>query len=321
MARNFPAWAGVFPAITTQFDTDDTIDVGATQRVVERLLGDGVHGLVMLGTVGEGNALDRDEKGALLSAVAEVARGRAPVIAGVAHYTTAGAVALARAARDAGADGLMVLPPMVYLPTSCELEAHFRAVAQATDLPVMIYNNPASYHVTVPVDLFVRLLDQPNIIAVKESADDTRRFTDLINAVGSEYLLFAGLDDMAFEALALGAIGWVSGLTNAFPRESVALFERLQQGDLTGARAIYRWFMPLLHLDAQPDLVQSIKLAEELMERGSERVRLPRLPLAADARARVIELVKQAVKTRPDLAPQPNAVVPRAEAYQPEHAA
>jgi 1-pyrroline-4-hydroxy-2-carboxylate deaminase len=262
------------------------------------LLKDGVHGLVLMGTVGEGNSLSADEKRAVLKAAVEVA-GDVPVIAGVSEFTTATAANFARDAERLGAAGLMVLPAMVYVPTPAELEHHFRSVAAATGLPIMLYNNPPSYRVNIDIATLSRLADTRNIVAIKESAPDSRRFTDLINAFGDRFVLFAGLDDVAFEALVLGAKGWVSGLTNAFPAESLWLYEALRSGDLERARRIYRWFMPLLHLDAEHDLVQSIKLAEQIMGRGSERVRPPRLPLSGERRAAVVAMIEHARDTRP----------------------
>jgi 1-pyrroline-4-hydroxy-2-carboxylate deaminase len=292
-------WSGVFPAATTQFDRDLEVDLAATQRVQKALLRDGVHGLVLMGTVGEGNSLSALEKRNVLRAAVEAGEGKVPVIAGVSELTTAAAVSFARDAERLGASGLMVLPAMVYVPTPAELEYHFRAVAGASGLPIMLYNNPPSYRVNIGLDTLARLADVASIVALKESAPDPRRFTDLVNAFGDRYILFAGLDDVVFEALVLGARGWVSGLTNAFPAESLALCAAIAAGDLEQARAIYRWFMPLLHLDSEHDLVQSIKLAEQIMGRGSERVRPPRLPLAGERRAAVIAMVERARDTRP----------------------
>ena len=292
-------WAGVFPAATTQFDADLQVDLPATQAVQSALVRDGVHGLVLLGTVGENNSLSAEEKRAVLRAAVEAVGGKVPLITGVSEFTTAAAVAYARDAERIGVNGLMVLPAMVYVPTAAELEQHFRSVAQATGLPIMLYNNPPAYRVNIDLGTLGRLAGQPNIVAIKESAPDPRRFTDLFNAFAERFVLFAGLDDIAFEGLCLGARGWVSGLTNAFPRESLLLYEALRAGDLERARRIYRWFMPLLHLDAEHDLVQSIKLAEALMGRGSERVRPPRLPLSGQRREQVSEMVKRAAATRP----------------------
>jgi 4-hydroxy-tetrahydrodipicolinate synthase len=292
-------WSGVFPAATTQFDPSLNVDLPATQAVQAALIRDGVHGVVVLGTVGENNSLSADEKRSVLKAAVETSARKVPIIAGVSELTTANAVAYARDAERLGADGLLVLPAMVYVPTAAELEHHFRTVAQATSLPVMLYNNPPAYRVNIELSTLQRLAEQPNIVAVKESAPDSRRFTDIFNALGDRFVLFAGLDDVVFEGICLGARGWVSGLTNAFPKESLELYEALQAGDLAKARKIYRWFMPLLHLDAEHDLVQSIKLAEQIMGRGSERVRPPRLVLSADRRAAVTAMVNKAAATRP----------------------
>ena len=294
-----PTWQGVYPATTTQFTADLSIDLPQTQRVVDNLVKDGVHGLIAMGTVGENNSLDAAEKESVLRAVAEVVAGRVPVVAGVSEFDARRAVAFAKDAQRAGADGLMVLPAMVYVPTAEELIMHFRTVAEATDLPVMLYNNPPAYRVNITVEVLEALRDVPNIVAIKESAPDPRRFTDIINAFGDRYTLLAGLDDIAFEGFLLGAVGWVSGLTNAFPEESIQLVDAIRRGDLDRARTIYRWFMPLLHLDAEHDLVQSIKLAEQIMGRGSERVRPPRLPLAGERRREVIAMVEHAAATRP----------------------
>jgi dihydrodipicolinate synthase/N-acetylneuraminate lyase len=294
-------WHGVIPAATTQFDERLAVDIPATRRVQDALVHDGVHGMIVIGTVGENNSLERDEKLAVIASAAEAADGRIPVIAGVSELTTPRACAFAEAAEKAGATGLMVLPAMVYVPAEHELEAHFRAVAASSSLPVMLYNNPPAYRVSIGGRTLANLADVPNIVAVKESAPDPRRFTDLYNMCGDRYVLFAGLDDVALEGLVLGARGWVSGLTNVFPRESIALWDAVQRGDLATALKIYRWFMPLLHLDAEHDLVQSIKLAEAVMGRGSERVRMPRMPLQGERRAEVIRLVEAAEAARPAL--------------------
>jgi len=258
-------WKGVYPAVTTQLHANLAVDIPGTQKVVDGLIRDGVDGLIALGTVGENNSLEPTEKAALLAAIVEVTAGRVPVIAGVSEYDTRRAARFAQVAEKAGASGLMLLPPMVYVPTPHEL---------------------------APVE---------NIVAVKESAPDPRRFTDVRNACGERYVLFAGLDDLALEALYLGARGWVSGLTNAFPRESVGMVGAFERGDHAKAREIYRWFMPLLHLDAEHDLVQSIKLAEQIMGRGAEFVLPPRLPLTGERRTEVIKLVENAAATRPEL--------------------
>jgi 4-hydroxy-tetrahydrodipicolinate synthase len=292
-------WHGVYPAATTQFAADLSLDTVAYRKVVTALVNDGVDGLVLLGTVGENNSLRPEEKRILLRAAIEAVGGRVPLIAGVSELTTDRAVEFVRDASKLGVDGFMLLPAMVYVPTPEELCAHFRAVAEATSLPIMLYNNPPAYRVSIELDTLEQLAAIPNIVAVKESAPDPRRFTDIFNRFGDRFTLMAGLDDVALEAFLLGASGWVSGLTSAFPRESVAMVDAVSRGDWTEARRIYRWFMPLLHLDADHDLVQSIKLAEQIMGRGSERVRMPRLPLAGARRADVIARVERCKASRP----------------------
>ena len=294
-------WSGVYPAATTQFTSELALDLPATQKVQSALIDDGVDGIIVAGTVGENNSLEPDEKRAVLKAGCEVAAGRVPVLVGVSELTTKRAVAFARDAEQIGADALMVLPAMVYVPTDEELYTHFKAVAEATSLPVMLYNNPPAYRVSISMEVLRKLSSVTNIVAIKESAPDPRRFTDVFNTFGDRFTLVAGLDDIALEGLLLGAKGWVSGLTNAFPRESVALVAAVRKGDLATALSIYRWFMPLLHLDAEHDLVQSIKLAEQIMGRGSERVRLPRLPLSGERRKEVTAWVEKCAATRPRL--------------------
>jgi 4-hydroxy-tetrahydrodipicolinate synthase len=299
MQRDAVRWQGVFPATTTQFAPDLSVDIEATRRVQDALIRAGVDGLVVMGTVGENNSLERGEKHDLLRASVEVADGRVPVISGVSEMTTVRAVEYAVKAEEIGIGGLLLLPAMVYVPAAAELEAHITAVARATSLPVMLYNNPLAYRVGFSIGDLERLRKIKNIVAIKESEPDTRRVTDIINAFGDRYDVFAGLDDVALECLLLGAKGWVSGLTNAFPEESVALVAAAARGDVETARAIYRWFMPLLHLDSEHDLVQSIKLAEQVMGRGSERVRMPRMPLTGQRRKDVIGIVEKAAARRP----------------------
>ena len=292
-------WQGVYPAATTQFAADFSLDLPACRRTLTALVDDGVDGLVLLGTVGENNSLRPEEKRTALVAAVEAVGGRVPLVAGVSELSTDRAAEFACDAEKIGINALMVLPAMVYVPTADELYTHFKTVAAATSLPIMLYNNPPAYRVSIELDTLEQLAKIPNIVALKESAPDPRRFTDIINRFGDRYVLMAGLDDVALEALLLGATGWVSGLTSAFPRESVAMIRAAQRGDWVEARRIYRWFMPLLHLDADHDLVQSIKLAEQVMGRGSERVRMPRMVLNGSRRADVIARVERCAKTRP----------------------
>jgi 4-hydroxy-tetrahydrodipicolinate synthase len=296
-------WQGVFPAVTTQVREDLSIDLADTQRVVDDLINDGVTGVIALGTVGENNSLTGEEKVTVLTAIVEAVAGRVPVVTGVSEYDTRRAAAYAREAERVGANGLMLLPPMVYVPKAKELAAHFRGVAEQTALPIMLYNNPPAYRTQIDNEVLALIADVANIVAIKESAPDTRRFTDVKTAFGDRFVLFAGLDDVALEGLYLGAQGWVSGLTNAFPKESVELVNAFARGDHAKAMEIYRWFMPLLHLDAEHDLVQSIKLAEQVMGRGSERVLPPRYVLEGARRAEVIAMVEKAAATRPSLTP------------------
>ena len=304
-----PAWSGVYPAVMTQLRDDLSVDPKATAAHLERLLAAGCHGLIMLGTLGENTSLSPDEKVQVLETAVATAAGRVPVLSGIPEYTTAQAVSHAKAAAAAGCAGLMVLPAMVYKSDPRETLTHFRSVAAATDLPVMIYNNPPAYGVDVTPEMFVELAEEPTIAAIKESSEDPRRLVDIANLTGDRYLLFCGVDDVVLESVLLGAIGWVAGLVNAFPEEGVALFELAAAGRWEEARHIVSWFMPLLHLDTKPKLVQYIKLTMQLTGLGSERVRPPRLPLIGEERAMVERLVHDAIATRPTLpASRPDAV-------------
>ena len=295
------AWQGVYPAVTTQFRLDESIDLESTQRLVVQQLDDGVDGIIALGTCGENASLAADEKQSVLAALRAAVGTRAPLLAGVAETTTAGAVRFVKAAERARVDGFMVLPGLTYSSQPHETIEHLKAVASATSLPVMIYNNPNAYHVDITVDLLAELAPVRNIVAVKEASEDARRITDLVNRVGGRFSIFAGVDDFALEAVMLGAVGWVSGLTSAFPREAVAMFRLARAGRYQEALAIYRWFMPLLHLDSIPTLVQCIKLVSALVDRGTEQTRAPRLPLAGEARAHVIHITEAALRNRPRL--------------------
>ncbi len=294
-------WSGVFPAVTTQFREDLSLDIDATARVIEGLITDGVSGLVVCGTVGENCSLSRPEKIAVMETAKAVARGRVPVVSGIAEFTSAFAIDMAKVAARIGLDGVMVMPALVYSSKPHETAAHFRSVAKATDLPVMVYNNPPIYKNDVTPEILASLSDCETIVYFKESSGDTRRFTDLYNMVGDRFVLFAGLDDVVVESIMVGAVGWVSGLSNAFPREGETLFRLARAGRYAEAMEIYRWFMPLLHLDARPDLVQCIKLCEQVMGRGSALTRPPRLALNAKEAAEVEAMMKHALATRPQL--------------------
>jgi 4-hydroxy-tetrahydrodipicolinate synthase len=294
-------WRGVFPAVTTQFAPDLGVDLNATRQVMGRLIAEGISGLIVCGTVGENTSLGAEEKRSVVALAKETAAGKVPVIAGVAEATTAEACRFARDSRRIGIDGLMVLPAMVYNAKPRETLAHFRAVAAASDLPIMLYNNPPVYRVDVTPAMVAGLADVATIVAIKESAGDTRRYVDIRNAAGDRFTLFCGLDDVVLESVMLGCVGWVSGLSNVFPRECNRLFDLAMAGRFAEARAIYEWIMPLLHLDARSDLVQCIKLCEQIAGRGSERVRPPRLTLEGAERAHVEQLMRAAEAARPKL--------------------
>jgi 4-hydroxy-tetrahydrodipicolinate synthase len=292
-------WRGVFPAATTQFRADESLDLEATARHVGRLIESGVHGVIMLGTVGENCSLEYAEKLDVLRAAVRQARGRVPVLAGVAECSTALACRFAADAAKLGVDGLMVLPAMVYKSDPRETLAHYRAVARATDLPLMCYNNPVSYGVDITPEMFAELADEPKFVAVKESSENVRRITDLKNLCGDRYRLFCGVDDLILESVLLGAEGWVAGLVNAFPDENRLLWDLATGGRYEEAVKVYRWYTPVLHLDTRVKLVQCIKLAMAETGMGTETVRAPRLPLAGAEREEVLAIIRQATQTRP----------------------
>jgi 4-hydroxy-tetrahydrodipicolinate synthase len=294
-------WKGVFPALMTEFREDESLDLEATARHIDACLSAGIEGLVMLGTLGENSSLSPEEKEAVMRCAVETVAGRVPVLTGVAEYTTDLAIETVRRAERAGCDGLMALPCLVYEQDQREALAHFRSLAQASDLPIMIYNNPVSYKVDLSPAAFMELADCKTIVAVKESSHDSRRITDMVNTCGDRYLIFCGVDDLVLENLLFGAVGWVAGLVNAFPKEAVALYRLAAAGKLDEALALYRWFMPLLHLDVDVKLVQYIKLANQITGEGSEWVRRPRLTLVDAEREHVSAIVKEALRTRPEI--------------------
>jgi 4-hydroxy-tetrahydrodipicolinate synthase len=294
-------WSGVFPAVTTKFSAEGRLDLPAFESHLHGQVAAGVDGLVVLGSLGENATLLPEEKRLLVRTAAAVCAGRVPLVATVAEQSTAGAASFMEAAAKDGADGFMVLHGTLYPSDARETEAHFRALAKATDRPLMLYNNPLAYKVDLTPDLLETLADEPAFVALKESSGDVRRITDLRNRLGDRYAIFTGVDDLALESLLLGAVGWVAGLVCAFPAETVALYRLAKAGRLDEAVALYRWFMPLLHLDVGPKFVQNIKLAEQLAGTGSEAVRAPRLTLAGEERERVRAIVHRALETRPAL--------------------
>lgn len=290
---------GVMPATTTPFDERGEIDHAFAARHAIWLVDHGATGLVALGSLGEGATLDRDEKLALLRTLVEAVAGRVPIVAAISALSTREAVALAQAAERVGCRGLMVLPPYVHQGPWSEIRAHLGAVIEATALPCMLYNNPIAYGTDLLPEHVAELAHaHPRVAAVKESSGDLRRMTAVRALLGTRLRLFAGLDDMAWEAARLGADGWIAGLVNALPTESVAVFELGRRGE---GRDLYEWFLPLLRLDCRPDFVQQIKLVQQEVGFGSERVRPPRLPLADEIRARSLALIRERLATRPKL--------------------
>ncbi len=294
-------WRGVFAAATTQFQLDEGLDVPSTMVHIDKMIDAGIGGLIMLGTVGENCSLLYEEKLDVLRATVKHVAGRLPVLSGVAECSTSLACRFAADAQKIGVDGLMVLPAMVYKSDSRETMAHFRAVARSTSLPFMVYNNPVSYSVDITPEMFVELADQANLVAIKESSENVRRITDLKNLCGDRYILFCGVDDLVLESILLGATGWVSGLVNAFPHENRLLWDLATAGRWDEAREVYRWYMPLLHLDTHVKLVQYIKLAQQECGLGSELVRAPRLPLVGEERERVLAVIRRGIASRPKI--------------------
>ncbi len=292
-------WFGVYPAIPTQFHNDLSLDIESTQKHIQVLLDNGVHGLIMLGTIGENCSLTREEKSQVLKSALEVVNGKVPVLAGVAEYTTQFAIDSARIAERVGVDGLMLLPAMVYNSDSRETVYHFRTVAASTGLPIMCYNNPPVYRVDIKPEDFMAMSDVENIVCIKEASGDVRRITDLINTLGDRYIIFSGLDDVAMESVILGCAGWVSGLVDAFPKENRMMWDATISGDYKRALEIYRWYMPLLHFDSHPKLVQYIKLACSEMGFGTELTRPPRLALVDEEREHILKIIRKSAATRP----------------------
>jgi 4-hydroxy-tetrahydrodipicolinate synthase len=296
-----PNWKGVFPAVTTQLKRDQSLDLEATARHLEVLIASGVNGLILLGSLGENQSLDPAEKRSVLQMAIEVAAGRVPVLSGVAENSTAAAVSYARAAEKLGADGLMVLPAMVYKADPRETLAHFRTVTRSCGLPIIVYNNPLAYTVDITPEMFAELADEPGLVAIKESSGNVRRVTDIINTVGNRYTLFAGVDDLILESVLLGSEGWIAGVGLAFPQENQCLWELATSGQWEQARELYRWYTPLLHLDIPIKFVQYIKLMIQEVGLGAEWVRAPRLPLEGREREGVLAIIRKGIETRPEI--------------------
>ena len=298
-------WQGVFPAVTTQLNKDQSLNLEATSRHVEALIDSGVSGLIMLGSLGENQTLDQDEKRLVLEATIKTVRGRVPVLSGVAENSTSIACRYMRDAEKLGADGLMLLPAMIYKGDPRETLLHFRTAAKSTGLPIMIYNNPISYANDITPEMFVQLADTKNFVALKESSGNTRRLTDIRAAVGDRYSLFTGVDDLLLESAVLGVDGWVAGTGIAFPRENQHLWDLTRKGRWEEALRIYQWFTPLLHLDTHVKFVQYIKLALQECGLGAEWVRSPRLPLKGRERDQVLKVIRDGISRRPKLPKRP----------------
>lgn len=294
-------WEGVMPAVTTKFTSDDILDMPMFEKNIQAQLAAGVHGVVLGGTLGEASTLSAQEKRTLTRETVGMVEGKVPVLMNIAEQSTKGAIEAAQKAQEDGAQGLMMLPPMRYKSGDVETVQYFKTVANNTDLPIMVYNNPIDYKIEVTLDMFEELIACHNIEAVKESTRDVTNVTRLKNRFGDRLKIMTGVDTLALESLLMGADGWIAGLVCAFPRETVAIYELQKAGRLQEARNIYRWFMPLLELDINPKLVQNIKLAEVATGLGTEFVRAPRLPLFGKERAQVLEIITQGLQTRPDL--------------------
>ena len=295
------AWKGVMPAVTTKFTSEDQLDLNLFSKNIQAQVEAGVHGIILGGTLGEASTLSKAEKNTLILHTVQEVKNQVPVVINIAEQTTKDAVASAHAAQEAGAKGLMMLPPMRYKATAAETVAYFEAVAGSTDLPIMIYNNPVDYGIEVTIPMFESLLKHPQIQAVKESTRDTTNVIRLQNAFGERLSILSGVDTLALESLLLGAQGWVAGLVCAFPAETVAIYALAKAGRIEEATDLYKWFMPLLELDINPQLVQNIKMAEVATRIGSEYVRLPRMPLQEPERSRVAQIIATALATRPQL--------------------
>ena len=296
--KNFK-WEGVMPAITTQFDSEGSLSLKAFKNNLAHQIKAGVHGIILGGTLGEASTLTSSEKESLLKATLEQVEGKIPVIMNIAEQSTDQAIVSAKDAETNGASGLMLLPPMRYKATDIETVAYFSAVALSTSLPIMIYNNPVDYKIEVTLDMFEAIRKHENITAVKESTRDITNITRMINRFGDRYKILCGVDTIAMESILMGAKGWVAGLVDSFPEETVAIYTYCKAGEWEKARAVFRWFLPLLELDISPQLVQNIKLCEQATGLGTGYVRKPRLPLEGSELKRVELIIKESLAKRP----------------------
>ncbi len=289
-------WKGVFPAVTTKLNENGAIDLRATQTSIDRLIENGVSGIIVLPMLGENASLQPHERESVIRAAKEAVGGRVPLLSGLADITTEGAAASARAYQGFGAEGLMVFPSLGYKTDPRETGEWYKAIAKASDLPIMIYNNPIAYGVDVTPDILQTLAECPTIVAVKEETGDVRRVTDMYIALGDRFSIFCGVDDQIVESMSLGAVGWVSGMTNAWPKECVHIFNLCAAGNFAKARELYRIMTPAFHLDTHVKLVQYIKMAEHLVYGEPEWTRAPRLPLVGEERERVISTIERTIE-------------------------
>jgi dihydrodipicolinate synthase/N-acetylneuraminate lyase len=294
-------WEGIMPAVTTKFTTKDTLDLAMFSQNIKAQVEAGVHGIVLGGTLGEASTLEDSEKRTLTTETVKIVAGKIPVMINIAEQTTKGAIDAANKAEEDGASGLMMLPPMRYSAGDREVVEYFKAVANNSSLPIMVYNNPVDYKTEVTLDMFDVLLKCETIQAVKESTRDISNVTRIKNRFGNRLKIMTGVDTLALESLLMGADGWVAGLVCAFPAETVAIYELQKAGKIKEALEIYRWFLPLLELDINSKLVQNIKLAEVATGIGTENVRAPRLPLVGAERAQVLKIIEDGLKNRPQL--------------------
>ena len=292
-------WEGIFPAITTKFHADESIDAEGTAKHIDFQIRNGIHGLVTCGSLGEASTLSLDEKLTVAKIALEVADGRIPVLANVSETSTRDALRYIDGANKLGVDGYMVMPSVIYVADAREAMLNVRTMAEAAQKPVMVYNNPIAYRVDLKPEHMLALADCEWIVAVKESTDNIRRITDLRNLLGTRYQIFCGVDDLAYEALALGADGLLAGVGCTFPRETVALYDLMKAGRFAEALKLYQWMTPMLHLDVSTKLVQNLKLIDLLVGVGTEHMRRPRLPLIGEERAFIEQIVAKALATRP----------------------
>lgn len=294
-------WKGIYPAITTKFNEDSSLDLETFQENLEQQIEAGIHGIVVAGTLGEASTLTTDEKFELVDAALEVTAGEIPVILNIAEGSTRKAIEIAQKAEEFGAHGLMLLPPMMYSADDREVVAFYSSVAEATELPILVYNNPVDYGIEITMGMLEELVEYDNIQAIKESTRDLTNVTRIINRFGDRIKILSGVDTLATETLIMGGDGWVAGIVAAFPEETVAIYELVKQKRFEEARDLFRWFLPLCELDINSKLVQNIKLAEVATDMGTEHVRPPRLPLVGEERKHVEQVISTSLENRPQL--------------------